>query len=410
MGGAGVAARRLHLALLDKGVDSRLLTFVKLGPDIPHHRVWQASTGRLKKLSHRLRSYIKRAFPFMRNDLRQYYLRGQKKGFEHFSFPYSENTIESDTWIKEADIIHLHWVADGMIDFVTFFKEVRKPIVWTLHDMNPFTGGCHHSDGCVEFTKDCVNCDQVKGTVDEYIAMRNLSYKVKSFQENKPDITIITPSAWLKNLSVQSKLFRSFPHHVIPNLSNEKSFLPGDKKELRRLLNVTEDAFVLLFVANDVDNPRKGIKLLLRAASQCSVKNLVLATAGREIDPADVTVPTRQFGFITSEEKMRELYAMADVFVLPSLAENFPNTIIEALLCGTPVVAHKVGGIPEQVNEKNGILVSPGNVHELAQAIENISVTTFSSTMIRQDALTHYSGQEIVEKHIDLYRRLKGKL
>ncbi|MFL5753387.1 MAG: glycosyltransferase, partial [Bacteroidia bacterium] len=178
------------------------------------------------------------------------------------------------------------------------------------------------------------------------------------------------------------------------------------RAELRAALGIEVSEKVLLFVANDVSNPRKGMKELMEAINTLKEDHLLICTVGNRMDEKTLNKKVKQFGFVKDEKKMAELYAMADIFILPSHAENFPNSIIESFLCGTPVIASKVGGIPEQVNEKNGILVEKGNAAELSAAIQDLLMKKeqMSGEEIRKAALTIYGTELIVKRHLEVYK------
>ena len=183
MGGAGIAAKRLHLSMLDAGVESKFLTLYKYGPDIKQHYLVQEEARSMGgKLIKRLRSTLRYRLSFLYFDP-GYYLKNRPSGYDHFSFPYSRIDLWRNKILREADLIHLHWVADGMLDYVKFFKKLKKPLVWTLHDMNPFTGGCHHSDGSMEFISDCLDCKQIKHTPDESMAAKARWFRGLSIEE-----------------------------------------------------------------------------------------------------------------------------------------------------------------------------------------------------------------------------------
>jgi len=413
MGGAGIAAKRLHLALLNAGVPSKLLTLFNLGEKIKDHYLVNNNhkTSLLQKSLSRIESSLRYRFPsFYKNPAKR--LENKPEGYEHFSFPDSELQLQRNEHIHNADVVHLHWVADGMLNYAEFFRKVNKPVVWTLHDMNPFTGGCHHSDGCLAFMTGCSDCIQVKGVPDERITERNLKLKDDALMSlNKEALTIITPSEWLSELSKKSRLFSRFKHYVIPNIVNENIFKPGKKTQLRQENGIVADAKVILFVANDVSNARKGIRELLQAINGTELDKLVICTVGRTLKETDIAIPVVQFGFVSSDERMAEIYSMSNVFVLPSHAENFPNTIVEAFFCGVPVVASNVGGIPEQVNGINGLMFEKGNVRELSKALKEVlnNQERYNPEVIRAEALLKYSTANIVKQHLEVYNKISRR-
>lgn len=368
-GGAGIAALRLHEQLLKTGVDSKFLTLHRFPSEIPEQ--FQFHRGELADFSDRVLKKLKLREPYPKA-LEVKHTQGRPTGFELFSLPYSKFRLDQHPLVQQADIVHLNWVNDGFLDYASFFSHTNKRIVWTLHDMNPFTGGCHHADGCMKFTSACEVCPQLERTIDP--SYSNTVFGVKRSGLAKVadhQMQIVSPSSWLRTLSEQSTLFHRFKHTTIPNVMNEKRFASRNKSEVRRKLSIPDDKKLILFVAHNLSNTRKGGAYLLEALKLLgNDAQIMLCSVGAESDSVNYPLPHAAFGYVNEEERMADLYAAADVFVLPSLAENFPNTICESLLCGTPVVAFNVGGIPELINEKNGKLADPFDITHLAEAIQ----------------------------------------
>jgi glycosyltransferase involved in cell wall biosynthesis len=414
MGGAGIAAKRLHQALLENGISSHFLTLLHLGAPVEHHSVIgsaQKVTG-YSYLKKRIRGILEYRLPFLFKNAREEFFKSKPKGFDHFSFPYSEIDLANNEIIKQADIVHLHWVSDGMLDYKKFFKGNTHSMVWTLHDMNPFTGGCHHADDSRGFMGDCSDCPQVKGTADESVAFKNLREKISALENiREGQLHIVTPSSWLGDLAGKSRAMGRFGRSVIPNIIPVNTFKPYDKLKCREELNIPGEAKVILFVANDVSNIRKGIRELLGAINNLTGDGVVVCTVGNKLPDNSINKKLVQLGYITSEEKMAKVYSAADVFVLPSHAENFPNTIMESLLCGVPVVASDVGGIPEQVDSWNGILFEKGNTSALANAILKVleHKDAFNPAQMRESVLKKVSPNVIVKKYTDIYSALLKK-
>lgn len=388
MGGAGIAAKQLHLALLNNSTSSVFLSKVKLGPDMPGHQIVKTNN----------------AFA----DLSGYYRKNQKPEFEYFSFPFSETDLNKVEAVVDSDIIHLHWISDGFIDYKNVFS-LNKKFVWTLHDMNPFTGGCHHSDGCNKFENNCNYCYQLEGTVDEYVSGKILNYKKEALSNLKDDqLVVVTPSKWLSDLSKESSILKRFEHVVIPNIVQMPD-LSMTSEIARQNLGIAKNEFVFLVVAHSVNNVRKGIRVLMEAITQLPDKeNITLLVVGEKSGMKFLGIKTIELGFVTNKNKLSEVYNAADVFLLPSLAENFPNTIVEALSCGTPVLASDVGGISEQINPKNGVLVEANNVSAWTKALKDMisNVGKYDRKSIFQEARQRYNQEDILKQYLQIYQRL----
>ncbi|MDF2448104.1 MAG: glycosyl transferase group 1 [Bacteroidota bacterium] len=412
MGGAGIAAKKLHLNLLNNGIESEFVTKVKLGGDIPAHRLVKETKKKniLELALERVSNTIKYRMPFFDNDL-NYYVRDRDKRFDYFSFPFSDNNIYQIEAVKNADILHLHWISDGFIDYRNVFSSGSgKKFVWTLHDMNPFTGGCHASDGCMKFENNCNYCFQLAGTPDEYLSNKLLNYKLAALNQLRDDqLTIITPSQFLSDLSKRSKAFSRFKHEVIPNVI----VFPQDvlsRDECRDEFNLGRDTVTFLFVSHNVNNVRKGIGVIKEVLPRLVDKNISLITIGEKSGIQIEGIQILELGFVTDKLLMKKAFFAADAFLLPSVSENFPNSIVEALLSGTPVIASNVGGIPEQIDEKNGILALSNSVHDWEMVVNQFinRRSMYNRSEIAREAAKKYEVNQIVQKHIELYKSILG--
>jgi glycosyltransferase involved in cell wall biosynthesis len=397
---------------LQAGVDSKLLTLYKYSTNIPQHYqvkksdyVWLPLAQKGVDYTQRKLQALKIKVPFY-TKISSKYLTGRPPGFEFFSFPVSEYQLEKHPLVKEADVIHLHWVSEGFLNFKSFFEKLNKKVVWTFHDMGPFTGGCHHSDGCMGFKGSCSACPQLVGTINPEIAAHFLAQKLSAISHYQgKDLTVITPSKWLGNLSQESILFKRFAHHNIYSVTDTAFSFQNKKQELRKKWNLPLDKKIVLYVSHQINNERKGIKYLLEAQKLWKTKDVLLCSLGSVDERLNQNENMKQLGYINESEAMAELYNAADLFVLPSLAENFPNTILESILCGTPVVAFGVGGIPEQIDNENGIVVEPKSSDKLAKAFDTFfeNQGAYSASVIAQQAKEKYSTASIVQQYLKIY-------
>ncbi len=409
-GGAGIAAGRLHRALLEEGVNSHFLTLLKSDDSVPNHTQYFPGEGKIfKPLFNRyfnLRKSLRYRNIYINSSEKKFRnkIKGRSSELEYFSNLQSGYNLQDHPLIKSADIVHLHWVSDTFFDFRSFFKNNRKKIVWTLHDMNSFTGGCHHSDGCMKFKSDCDECPQLIGTSDLHYAKYLLKEKIESCV-SKFDMQIITPSNWLGDLSKESKLFGSFLHSVIPNPINPDEFRIYPVNEAREHFGLPLNRKLLLFNASTITNKRKGLNYLIEAVSLLKEDAVLVAIGNSPVIKGDSKI--HSFGYLKTPEEISKAYSSVNIFVLPSLAENLPNSICESLICGTPAIGFDVGGIPELINSQTGKLVPLGNVKLLADAIDEVLKRPgmFDEQELRKWAIAKFGSKMIASRYMDVYAK-----
>jgi glycosyltransferase involved in cell wall biosynthesis/polysaccharide pyruvyl transferase WcaK-like protein/MoaA/NifB/PqqE/SkfB family radical SAM enzyme len=373
-GGAGKAAYRLHKGLQQIGVSSKMLVVNKKSGD-PSVKVFPSDfSGSLQK-SISVSAYESPLWPQQmlrwKEDLAKY--PNRPTGLEIFTDALSDIHLDQIQDIRNADIINLHWVA-GAMDYPSAPLSMRdKQIVWTLHDMNPFTGGCHYSGDCEKYKESCGACPQLGSTNEEDLSRQIWIQKNYAFQSL--NLRIVTPSKWLANCVLQSQLLSLYPVKVIPNGFPLDTFKPYAKTESRKALHIPENAKVILFGADYLVNERKGFAYLLEALKRLrpnkNYPTIVLIFGNL---PEGLQINTEHticsLGLISDENKLALAYSAADVFVIPSLEDNLPNTVVEAMACGVPVVGFDIGGIPDMVeHKKTGFLVRPRDIEGLSEGI-----------------------------------------
>ncbi|HPV30945.1 MAG TPA: glycosyltransferase family 4 protein [Bacteroidales bacterium] len=406
-GGAARAAMRLHLALLGQGIPSRMFVENRQSSDIegilefkvpgnPSRMYWQI----LKKTMSR---------PI---------LRAQKASREIYDVFTDDRSPCGKAVLKqlpEHDIINLHWIA-GFIDYRDFFSCNRKrPIIWTLHDMNPFTGGCHYTNGCDNFTRQCGTCPQLNSSNPHDLSRRIWRRKQSSFTNIEPGrLHIVTPSEWLAREATRSSLMGRFPISCIPNCVDTNTYSPRDRSAARIALGIPTDARVLLFVAASLDNRRKGFKKLLAVLEKLdSLTDLYLISLGKTGAGTLRHSSHLNLGNVSSDRLLALVYNAADCFVIPSSEDNLPNTVLEAMSCGTPVAGFAVGGIPEMVaSGSTGILAEHGDIVGLSNAVRTIlTQKTLRETMsraCREAVLKEYTPELQAHRYLELYRQMGG--
>ena len=322
--------------------------------------------------------------------------------------------------VQAADVINLHWVAYYQSP-VTLHRllDLGKPVVWTLHDQWGLTGGCHIATRCERYRHDCHPCPQL---ADDPFNLPKAVLRDKVELFSGADLTIVTPSQWLATCATESRLFKDAPVLVIPNSVETDVFAPLPKAQAREALALPLESVVLLFGATDVKEKLKGFRELRDALQHClahpefqrlvdddKIRLLCFGHSSEELRPG--RIPTTPLGYVASEETMRFAYAAADVFILPSLEDNLPNTMLEAMSCGTPVVAFAVGGIPDVVVDGvTGRLAPPGDVRSLGDAILALVFNSDERELMGQNCrkamVDGYSPQVQARRYLESYQEL----
>lgn len=333
-----------------------------------------------------------------------------KTQYEPFSLPKTPFDLTKDPHVQNADIIHLHWVS-GFVNTAHFFKNLKKPVVWTLHDMAPFTAGCHYSFRCQNFTQSCRPCFQLKNQTSNQLTSTILRNKRDIFT-GQSQIHIVTLNKWMCNLVNKSAAMKRLSTYIIPNALVQNSFQPIHKSEARKQLNLPEDTKIWLFIAESVNTYRKGIHLLLPALSQIAKnKSKVITYAIGKFDKASIEAKhIRWMGEVQNEQKLNLWYSAADAFLLPSLQDNLPNTVMESLACGTPVIAFTQGGVSEMIQEgKNGMLCPDLTVESLKKTLYNfleLPSNFFKSEEISRQTWKYYHPEQQTQRYLKLYESL----
>ena len=361
-GGAARAAFRLHKGLTEIGVASTYYVRDQQSADPSIRRfVPNPATAGQRAARKGARDAAYDAYAATRSP-----------DIELFSQERADGGEEFFTQMPRADVLNPHWIA-GFLDFESFFSpRTTRPVVWTLHDMNPFTGGCHYDQECRKFTAACGACPLLGSSDPSDLSRRVFTAKAAALQ-NWPAhmLRVVTPSVWLAGEARKSALFGKFDADVIANGIETDVFKPMDKAKARAALKLPQDAQIVLFVSNHIRLARKGFRELVHALSLVpDLKNLLLVGVGdSHILSVETPFKVMQLEHVSDDATTAMMYAAADVTALPSRQDNLPNTILESFSCGTPVVGFRVGGIPDLVREdETGFLAPPGNVAGLSLA------------------------------------------
>ncbi len=393
-GGAANAAIRLHQALLNCSVDSNILFLKNSNAQISRSSYYaqEKETPSIKKI---LQKKITRSSRFDKEQKYKAVLHNMPKGYEGYSLPFTSYDISSHPAVKQADIIHLHWVS-RFLDY-QFFKKIKKPVVWTLHDMNPFLGGFHYMNDHVSFSQ-------------EFADIENdiMQYKKKALTGFE-NLHIVALSSYLKNISTTSALFNKYPHYLIPNSLDLDIFYPYHKAAVRSIWNLPEEATVFLFVSETLNNKRKGFDLLSEAIEFHKNNNdMVFCTIGQT--ESKLSNKIRHLGSIKDEKLMALAYSASDAFILPSREDNLPNTMLESLACGTPVITFSKGGMADFIESgKNGILIEEISSTALARAVSQFLETSYlyDRDDVRKFAESQFSFIQQAASYLSIYNQIE---
>ena len=317
---------------------------------------------------------------------------------------------------READIIHLHWINQGMLSLGIIRKILNsgKPVVWTMHDIWPATAICHLTLGCNKFKTGCHHCKYLPGNG----STRDLSAKVWRRKQHLLDgqsITFVACSRWLEAEAKMSALLNGQKVTNIPNSIDTSIYKVGNRSEARQRLGLPTDKQMILFVSQRVTNLNKGMDYLIEACNQLVSQHpemketTAVAILGGHAEDVVAELPFEAYplGYVSEEYRIADVYRAANVFVLPSLSENLPNTIMESMACGIPCVGFKVGGIPEEIDHlKNGYVAAYRNAEDLARGIRWIlceaDYDSLSAAAVKK-VNRCYSQQSVALKYTEIY-------
>ncbi len=399
-GGAAVAAHRLFRTLRETGTD------------VSMEVQQQVSRGLgIRKPATSFGKFAAQArMPLEHFAVSRFYPQAKNSNFMAARLPTGlRQRIEA----AAPDVLHVHWVGHGFMR-PEDLAGLKMPIVWTLHDMWSLTGGCYYDGGCGRYEQQCGQCPMLGSTKENDLSRRTWKRKQAAWADL--NVTLVSPSQWLARCARQSSLQQGRRVEVIPYGVNSQVFSPWPKAQARQMLGLKTDAKLILFGAIGFNDPRKGFRYLREALQIVGrdAQNVELAVFGGELDPAivrEIGLPCHSLGMLRDEIATALAYAAADVFVAPSLEDNLPNTVLESMACGTPVVGFRAGGIPDMVeHEVNGLLVEPRDVAQLAQALSRLTTdNALHSTLgaaARRKAQTAYAPELQAQRYSALYQKL----
>lgn len=410
MGGAAIASLRLLSVLEEeKDIEAKLLVQEK-----KHNRPDVIPVAK---------SWLDKKKAFVRFAAERLYFRQYEKNKEvRFAFSPANTGIDisQHPLVQEADILHLQWINFGFLSIESLKKlfSLGKPIVWTLHDMWAFTGGCHHSGDCENYQGHCGNClPYLRNPSPNDLSAKVWQRKHTIFGDVTPlpPIQIIGCSEWLANRARKSSLFKNLPVSAIPNPLDVSVFKPIAKAEARAKLNLPLNKKLILFAAAKVTVIWKGFSYFQEALQLLKgqidnseeIELVILGESDAELNKM-LPFKTHALGRISDVEKIATIYSAADVFTIPSIQENLPNTIMEAMACGTPAVGFEVGGIPEMIeHQQTGFLATYKSAGNFAEGIKWVLFEGDAAVLAsnaRKRVLENYSQEVVKERYVGVYK------
>lgn len=403
-GGAAIACRRLLAALNKNGAEATMLVGEKRSD------VTSVIAVKEKPWVRRLRFLWERWVVWVNNGF-------SRKNLFTVSLADTGRDISCQPAVRDADVIHLHWINGGFLSL----KDVRKllhlgkPVVWTLHDMWMLTGICHHAGACEHYRTVCKDCPLLRFPFRYDLSNRVWKKKKEVLAGNR--VSFVTCSRWLREKSLQSALLKRQPVISIPNPIDTEVFRVTDKRQAREKMGLPPDKYLLLFGAERIDRPMKGIAYLIEALYALAEKvpqmrdriGVVIFGKSKTQLP-EIPFQVHYTGYINGSEELVAMYNAADVYITPSLEDNLPNTVMEALACGVPVVGFCIGGIPEMVDHQvNGYMAKYKDSEDLMQGIYRVlfeADTPALSRQARQKVLDCYTEEKVAAAYLELYGQL----
>ena len=398
-GGAARGAYWLHQGLRKTGVDSKILV---QRADVKDKNVISLTNNKITKLKQVILSNLDQS--------PTWFYKNRKRVI--FSTGFLGNNIFKTREYKEADIIHLHWICGGMLS-ISQIGKIHKPIIWTMRDMWPMTGGCHYAMDCKRYETDCGYCKQLNSQRKYDLSYFVLKKKKAKFSKN---MKIVGISHWLSECAKKSFLFKDFDIRTIPNNVNTNDFSPIEKSVARDVLGLPNNKKIILAGAQNLKDFYKGFDKYLEAIQQFKDKsNLFLLFFGN-LDETIIKESGFEYkilGFLHDLVSLRLAYSASDVFVAPSLMDAFGKTLIEAMACGTPVVCFDATGPKDIVDHKvNGYKASPYIAEDLAAGIDWVLSDDKRHKDLcikaRDKAVACFDIEKIARQYAELYREALG--
>lgn len=399
-GGAGMAAQRIHNELCCQGINSNMLVRYK-----------DSSTDRITIAHPNMGLYYPSANPFMRKFEKVLRRRGQMltevEKYERemarldmlygasYTMPLSQYDITQNQLVREADIIHLHWI-ENFVDYLSFFQKIKKPIVWTFHDENIAYGGFHYSDEARRLKEPFHEIERQFVKVKETALQANLN------------IHMVALSKQMERFYHENSIQPNYPIRIIHNGVLPDNYQILDRDYCCKILGIPTNRTVLCFCASDINDKYKGLNVLFKALEQLNNPNITLLCIGKGKLPKS-NVDIIGTGAVSNSRLMSVAFSASNLFVMPSYQEAFAQAPIEAMACGCPVVVFPCSGTEDIITSNNGIRCPDFSKELLMTGIQTALNTNYNRKAIREEVVERFSIGKIARQYIDLYKRILCK-
>ncbi len=392
-GGAARGAYWLHIGLKELGIDSKIFTNSNI--TFNDDAIIGTTQTKKDKFFNMIRSQLYSL-------LMSFYPKRKKIIFSSGIFGVDFTKTKE---YQEADIIHLHWINGDFVN-MKHLSKIDKPIVWTIRDMWPMTGGCHYAMECENYKIGCGNCEQLNSHNSYDLSKFILNRKKKYLPKN---MKIIGISHWLSDEAKKSELFKEFDVQTISNNINTKEFFPVNKMIARDILGINTKKKIILAGSTSLNDFYKGFEKYLEAVKKLDKVAYFLCFFGN-FDKSiadDLGFEYKSFGYLYDNVSLRLVYSCADVFVAPSLMDAFGKTIAESMACETPVVCFDATGPKDIVTHKtDGYKAKPFETDDLAAGVEwvlNNSNYNELCQNAREKVLREFDNGVAGKRYIELY-------
>ena len=399
--GAGIAAYRLHCGLRQANINSNMIVSEKKSDNNYVHVARTQPRNGMSKFMRQIDYKIENKLSY--NGLQNLYAVNSKG-------------LTRNNLYKSSDIIHLHnihWEKHFFSTFI-FFKMRLKPLIWTLHDMWPLTARCYHAKKCEQWKSGCGKCPDLQSFISIKRDTTAFLFKIKKHLYSKANPIIVTPSNWLKNLALESPMFKNLRVECIPNGISQREFFPIDKNIARKRLKISVlKEKVVLYISPSLSYEGKGFhyfeKAMLGLKKNLSEVIVLIVGKGKISENFRKKYKVIEFGYINDFKKIVNIYSAADVFVYPTIEDNLPNVVLESLACGTPVISFNTGGVTDLIKHmENGYITSMENTEDLKEGISKLLSSFGLLKELQKNAVetikNNFSIQLQVQRYNELYK------